>query len=372
MRVLVHILLILLLIPLAACETEKKASEKPRFRGVKTVQIGEIENTITRRYPTKLQSTDVSSLSFEIGGRLEEKQVEVGQQVTAGQVLFTLDPTSLHLAVAKAEAASQQASATASDVASDLQRQQSLYKQQIVSHSKVERAETAKKVAQAQVQQARKQVEVTKDNLSKARLIAPFDGVIGKIHVESFEMVSPGGTVVSLYKPNNFEARIGVSLEIINRLAIGDPAWVKSSDGKRLRAVVSELGASADSVATFPVVVKLIETSPTLKSGAAVEIELTVKRNEEIAHPLPLSALIIEGNTTFGNDSHQETMTGEVYLYDPGSKTVKRHTVQLAGIRDNEILISEGLKKGDRVVVAGIPFLRDGLAVKLLENEQER
>ncbi|PIE71099.1 MAG: hypothetical protein CSA22_05080 [Deltaproteobacteria bacterium] len=372
MKILVNTVLILFLLQLVACDVEEKKREKPPIRGVKTLQIGEIENTITRRYPTQLQSTDISALSFEIGGRLEEKHLEVGQKVSAGQILFTLDPKSLRLAVGKAEAALQQALATASDATSDLQRQQSLYQQKIVSRSKVERAETAQKVANAQVQQARKQVEAAKDNLSKSKLIAPFDGVIGKIGVESFEMVSPGTTVVSLYKPNTFEAQFGVSLEIINRLAVGDPVWVKISKNKRLKGVVSELGADANSVATFPVVVKLIETSPTLKSGAAVEIELTVKINEKVAHPLPLSALIIEGNVKFGEDSQEASMTGEIYLYDPDSETVKRHTVNLVGIRENEILISHGLKKGDRVVVAGVPFLRDGLAVKLLQNSQER
>ncbi len=372
MRILVNTALIIFLVQLAACNVEEKASEEYQVRGVKTLQIGEIENTITRRYPTKLQSTDMSVLSFEVAGRLEEKHLEVGQQVSAGQVLFTLDPTSLRLAVGEAEAALQQALATASDSVSDLKRQQSLYKQKIVSHAKVERAETARKVAKAQVQQARKQVEVAKDNLSKAELIAPFDGVIGAIEVESFEIVSPGKAIVSLYKPNHFEAKFGVSLDIINRLTVGDSVWVKVGGSQRLRGVVSELGASADSVSTFPVVVKLIETIPTLKSGAAVEVELTVKINEKVAHPVPLSALIIEGNVTFGENFQEESMDGEIYLYDQASQTVKRHKVNMVGIRDNEVLISHGLKKGDRVVVAGVPFLRDGMAVKLLPNRQER
>ncbi len=372
MRTFLNAVLIIFMAQLAACEVEEKIPEKSRIRGVKTLQIGEIKNTITRRYPTKLQSTDISTLSFEVGGRLEEKHLEVGQQVRAGQILFTLDPTSLRLAVGEAEAALQQALATAADSVSDLQRQQSLYKQKIVSRAKVERAETARKVAKAQVQQARKQVEVAKDNLSKTKLIAPFDGMIGAIDVESFEMVSPDKAIVSLYKPGHFEARFGVSLDIINRLVAGHPVWVKIGESQRLRGVVSELGASADSVSTFPVVVKLIETSPTLKSGAAVEIELTVKRSEKIAHPLPLSALIIEGDVKFGENPQEESMTGEIYLYDKDSQTVKRHKVRLAGIRENEILISHGLKKGDRVVIAGVPFLRDGLAVKLLPNRQER
>ncbi len=372
MRILANIIFTLFLAQLVACDVEEQDDKKTRIRGVKTVQIGAIENTITRCYPTKLHSTDISTLSFEVGGRLQEKRLEVGQQVSAGEVLFTLDPTSLRLAAGKAEAALQQALATASDSENDLRRQQSLYEQRIVSRAKVERAATARKVAEAQVQQARKQVEVAKDNLSKTKLIAPFDGVIGAIEVESFEIVNPGTAIVSLYKPDHFEARFGVSLDIINRLALGDSVWIKVGENQRLPGVVSELGASADSVSTFPVVVKLTEASVTLKSGAAVEVELTVRRNEKVAHPLPLSALIIEGEVNFSKNPQKESMTGEIYLYDNNSQTVKRHKVRLAGIRENEILISHGLKNGDRVVVAGVPFLRDGMAVKLLPDSQDR
>ncbi len=138
MRFLPGTILILFLAQLVACGVEEKVDTEPRIRGVKTGLIGEIENTITRRYPTKLHSTDISTLSFEVGGRLQERRLEVGQRVSAGQVLLSLDPTSLRLAVGKAEAALQQALATASDSVSDLQRQQSLYQQRIVSRAKVE------------------------------------------------------------------------------------------------------------------------------------------------------------------------------------------------------------------------------------------
>ncbi|PIE82969.1 MAG: hypothetical protein CSA09_04040 [Candidatus Contendobacter odensis] len=372
MRILANTVLIIFLAQLIACDTEEKAPEKDHIRGVKTLKISEIENTITRRYPTKLQSTDVSALSFEVSGRLQESHLQVGQAIKAGQVLLSLDPTSLNLAVETAQASLQQSLASASDAVSDLKRQQSLHKQNIVSQAKVDRAETARKIAQAQVQQARKQVESAKDNLAKAKLIAPFDGIIGAINAESYEMINPGTTVISLYKPDHFEAKFGVSLDMVNHLAVGDPAWIEITGSPRLQGVVSAVSANADTVSSFPVTVKLTETSPRLKSGAAVEVVLTVKVNEALTYPLPLSALIIEGDVDFSKTLQQETMNAEVFLYDPNSQTVKRHKVALAGIQGNEILISEGLNIGDRVVVAGIPFLRDGMAVSLLPTSQEQ
>ena len=58
-----------------------------------------------------------------------------------------------------------------------------------------------------------------------------------------------------------------------------------------------------------------------------------------------------------------------MYVFDPETGTVKRREVKMGGIRENKLLIIEGLEPGDRVAVAGVAFLRDGMRVKLLESD---
>lgn len=348
-----------------------KESEEPVLRGVKTVVIDEANNAISRNYPTKLEAREMTTLSFQFSGQLGKKHLEVGQRVKAGQVLFTLNPKSLQLAVGEAEAGLQQALANASDAASELTRQRSLFKQKIVSQAKVQRAQTATKVADAQVKRAHQQLGVAKDNLSKTKLIAPFDGVIDSIEVDSYEIVTAGKPIVSLHKPNNFEAKINVSYGIINHLFVGQPATLTVGNRhfkKQLKGEISELGSSADSVSTFPVVVKVVENDPSLRSGASVEVQLSIAVNDSVAHILPLSALITEGDKTY--NGNQDEYTSSVYVYDKSSQTIKRRTVQVVGVRDNQLLVSGGLNVGDHVAVAGIPFLREGLKVKLLPNKK--
>ena len=55
-----------------------------------------------------------------------------------------------------------------------------------------------------------------------------------------------------------------------------------------------------------------------------------------------------------------------VFLYDPASSTVRKHTVTLGGIRDNKLVVTEGLSSGDYVASAGVSYLTDGQNVKLL------
>ena len=57
---------------------------------------------------------------------------------------------------------------------------------------------------------------------------------------------------------------------------------------------------------------------------------------------------------------------GTVYVYDPETSTVQQRQITSAGIRENMIIVSEGLEEGDLVAAAGVSFLREGQKVKLL------
>jgi len=62
----------------------------------------------------------------------------------------------------------------------------------------------------------------------------------------------------------------------------------------------------------------------------------------------------------------EEPGRGYVYVYDQNSSTVVQTQIRGKGVRDNRIVITEGLKGGDEIAVAGVSFLRDGQKVKLM------
>ena len=60
----------------------------------------------------------------------------------------------------------------------------------------------------------------------------------------------------------------------------------------------------------------------------------------------------------------------EMYVYDADTGTVKRRKVLVGGVRENSILIIDGLEAGERVASAGVSFLRDGQQVNLLPDAE--
>lgn len=339
-------------------------------RGLKTVLIEEVDSTVSRRYPTVLVPADVSTLSFEVGGKLNAVSLDVGQIIKEGEVLATLDETVLQLELQSAQASVEQAQAASSNADETLTRQETLLDRGSATKVAVDNARTQALTAKAQLEQAQTALKEAQDKLTKTELRAPFDGIINTVDVQSFGYVSAGASVATLYRSDSFEARFTVNFDVVNLLALGKNAEVRlaARPSTELNGTVTEIGARADQVSSFPVVVTVEKAPLDVRAGMAVEVKLEFSLIETPGYSIPLTALI--DDTAFGaGDQFQETEPAHVYLFDPDTSTVKRHQITVFGVRQNQLLVYSGLDPGDRVAAAGVPFLRDGMKVKLLADK---
>ncbi|MEM9279620.1 MAG: efflux RND transporter periplasmic adaptor subunit, partial [Pseudomonadota bacterium] len=253
----------------------------------------------------------------------------------------------------------------------NLKRQEELLEKQIVSQAVADQARTDSEASAARVVQAQRSVETAEENLSKAELNAPFDGIINSVEVQSFTNVATGSPVATVYAADAFEINFSVSFDVVNRLVVGKQVLVRLADNPAiaLKGHISELGARADTVSSFPVVVKLDETDPSIKAGMAVEIsmEFTVPLGQ--GYTLPLSVLPFDGKLDPPR-SPSDPGTTQVFVYNPEDNTVNRREVKVGGVRENAIIIIDGLELGEQVAAAGVSFLRDGQKVKLLSETE--
>lgn len=360
-----------LVLMMAGCDDNQPDTKNApqSIRGLKTVVVKDQQEHTVRKYPGVLQPASISTLSFEISGKLSTVSLDVGQIVKKGQVLARLDPTSLQLKVDSATAAVRQAKSAARTAQDDNKRKQTLLKKGVIAQAAADQARNAAESAKEQLIQAEKQLGSAKKDLTKAELTAPFDGIINTVEVKSFANVSPGAAVATLYEAKGFEASFSVSYDVVNLMAVGKKATIRLADDPsiKLPAHVSELGARADTVSSFPVVVKLDKTAPNLKAGMAIEIALKfpVEKGKGFLMPLTIMSL---GAGLKPSDDPNQSGTGYTFVYDPATSTVKRRKVTIAGVRKNSLIVIDGLRAGERVASAGVSFLHDGQKVKLLPD----
>ena len=356
---------------LTACLPEDDVAEDTvaPVRGLKTVLVAESEDSVLRRFPSVLQPSELTTVAFDVGGRLRAVDLRVGQIVKKGELLAQLDDAALKIKTASAEAAVAQSRVAAENSAANLTRQEELLTRGVVTKVAVDNAKTdATATAQALIQ-AERALDSAKKSADDTDLLAPFDGIISSVDAQSFATVSGGSAIASLYQAGGFEVSFTVSYDTVSRMAVGKVATLRLADApdRALSGVVTELGASADTVASFPVVITVQDAPSDIKSGMAVEVSLEFDLPADLGFTIPITAAVVEG-TISGTRSATEPAPLKMFVYDPVTKTVNKREVMIAGVRENSVLVISGLKAGERVASAGVSFLTDGQSVTLLED----
>jgi RND family efflux transporter MFP subunit len=342
--------------------SEKKEDAKDSIRGLRAYKVSERAESRVRRYPSILQPADVSVLSFEIAGQLKAINLQAGQKVQLGDLLAETDPRSLQAQVEQANAGVQQAEAQAANAEADFQRKEELLKKGSTTQAAFDQSKAALLSTQAQLEQARRQLALANHNLDRSKLLAPFTGTIARVEGKSFAQVAAGQAILTLYSDDRFEMPFLVSAATFQSLKIGQPVKVKVADLPDLspKGEIKELGAKAEQVSAFPVVVRLESSVPGLNAGMSVEIAIEEPLiGGGSGFLLPLTVLYPEG----GKDLQG---AATVFLYDEPSSTVRKRQITVGGIRDNKLVVTAGVAAGDLVASAGVSYLVDGQKVKLL------
>jgi RND family efflux transporter MFP subunit len=282
-------------------------------------------------------------------------------------MLAEIDPRSLQTQVEQATAGVQQAQAQLDNAQGDFQRKEELLKRGVATQAVFDQSKATLLSSRAQLDQAQRQLELANHNLDRSKLLAPFSGTIARIEIKSFGQVAAGQPAVTLYSDDRFEMSFLAPSPTFQSLAVGQAVDVKVADmpDLSLKGEIRELGSKAEQVSAFPVVVRLENSVPGLNAGMSVEVTIEEPLiGGRSGFLVPLTVLAPEG-------SKELQGKGTVFLYDGGSSTVKKHNITVGGVRDNRLVVTEGLGAGDIVASAGVSYLVDGQKVKLLPLREQ-
>jgi len=347
---------------LQACSGKDQEVAEQTVRGLRAFKVGTKAESRVRRFPTVLQPADVSSLSFEITGQLKAVALAVGQKVQLGDVLAEIDSRSLQSQSDQASAGVQQAQAQLDNAEGDFRRKEDLLGKGVTTQAIFDQSKATLLTARAQLDQAKRQLELAEHNLDRSKLVAPFSGTIARVEVKSFAQVSAGQPIVTLYSDDRFEMSFLIPSPTFQTLKVGQPVAVKIADipDLSLKGEIKELGSKAEQVSAFPVVVRLEDKVAGLNAGMSVEVMIQEPLiGVASGFLLPLSVIAPEAGKELEG-------AATVFVYNGTNSTVNKRKVTVGGVRDNRLIVTEGLGAGDIVAVAGVSYLLDGQKVKLL------
>ncbi len=342
---------------LAACG--RSGAEAPAAAPVRpviaqTVVAGGHSNT--ERYSGEVHARYEAPLAFRIDGKISHRNVGIGDRVSAGQVLATLDPSDASMNAAGAKAAV--AAATSQRDVARLQRDRiaALRGRALVSEAQLDQADNALKAADAALQQARQQLGVRENQVRYATLVAEHDGIVTTQDAESGQVVAAGQRVFGLAWSDEREVHIAVPEIRVAALRDTGPLEVTLSaqPDKHYTGRLRELSAAADPQSrTFLAKVTIIDAGAEVQLQMSADVAVTSTGNDD-AIELPATAL-------FHDDAQPA-----VWIIDANDRLELR-TVTVARYVDAGVAISHGVAPGDRVVVRGVHTLHAGDAVRIVE-----
>jgi RND family efflux transporter MFP subunit len=345
---------LLLLAGLAACDDGKPAETQDirpvRVMTVETRAGGEIVSLTG----TIQAETDVN-LAFRIDGRMIERSVNVGDRVTAGQVVARLNRDNEESNLRAARAALAAANARVVETRNNYSRQRQLLASGFATRVRYDEATQQLQSATSAADSAQAQVSIAENRLGYTDLVADSNGTVTARGAEPGEVVQPGRMILQIAQDGGRDAVFGVPASVKDRAPESPTIEVFLTTDPNTRATgrVREVSPRADPVTgTFAVRVGLSDPPAGLRLGSTVTGRMRIGGGD--GYEIPASALTrIQGNPA-------------VWIVDAATQTVSLRQVEVARFDPAGVVIASGLSAGDIVVTAGVQALRPAQKVRLL------
>ncbi len=350
---------------LSACDRDA-AEETATIRPVQFAPVVRETGERLATFSGTAEADFEATLSFRVSGTVLERPVDVGEDVTRGQLLAKLEDQDYIVAVQKAKADLSLAVAQLRNAQADYDRVKSLYENRNASKNELDAARATAESREAQLQAATEQLEAENLRLSYTRLTAPYDCSIAATFAEENENVNAGTPILRVNCGECAEIVVSVPGTMINAVRRGSEVLVKAEafPGQRFPAVVTEVGvASSTTGVTFPVRAMLLAPCPSVRSGMAADVLFDFATAE--AYRYLVVPVLAVGEDRAGNF---------VFVLEPveeGIWVAHRRAITLGTPTGSGLSISEGVEEGELVATAGVRRLEDGMLVTLLPATEQ-
>ncbi len=299
-------------------------------RGNIPVEVNAVGSLVAERQVT---------ITSEMAGHVASLLFKDGALVHKGTPLIQLDDT-----IPKAQLASARADFDFSKIT--YERRETLGKKGMWPAQEIDqaRADFAEKKALLQEKQA---------TVDKMRLLAPFEGVLGKAEVSPGHYVTPGQPLVSLTDIQYLRAEFSVSEKYLSSLKLGQTVKILTSayPGKSFEGKIAYISPTIDAAdRSIALYAEVANPDRLLTAGMSVSIKQTLgMQNDTILVPSKSIVATLDGQQVY-KIIHNKAYAVPVLLGQRNEEAVE---------------ILQGLNEKDQIVVAGQQKLHDDMDVKV-------
>ncbi|MBP6067394.1 MAG: efflux RND transporter periplasmic adaptor subunit [Bacteroides sp.] len=345
-----YAIVLLITLGVAACG-QKKADKETFVRPVKTA-IVESRSEINKDFSGIVEAVEYVKLAFRVSGQVINLPVIEGQKVKKGDLIAAIDPRDISLQYAADKSTYETATA-------QVERNKRLLARQAISVQEYE-------ISLSNYQRAKSNYELSTNNMRDTRLTAPFDGSIEKRLVENYQRVNSGEGIVQLVNTQKLRIKFTIPDAYLHLIRSNDKRFKVRFDtysATEFNAVLEEFLDVSTNGTGIPVTITIDD--PTfdralydVKPGFTCSIRLSTNIGPLLQENMTTVAL----SAIFGETDGKKTY---VWVLN-GNKVERREVEVYSPTGEAQVLLSSGVKAGEKIVTAGVYQLVEGETVNEL------
>jgi RND family efflux transporter MFP subunit len=343
-------------VALAACEPTTAQQPAPG-RPVLVTTVHYEPQVADRSFVGTIRPRIESDLGFRVAGKVSKRLVEVGTIVETGQPLATLDEVDLNLQAEQAAAELSAATGVLAQAGAAETRSKELRQKGWSTDAQLDQAKAAADEARARLNRAQRSVELTKNSLSYATLLADAPGVVTATLIEPGQVVAAGQVAIRAARLAEKEVVVAIPETLLARAKSGEArVSIWSEPDKRHVARLRELAPSADpATRTYLAKFSMPDAGSEAQLGMTATLILSDPASERVAR-LPLSALFDQGDGP------------SLYVVDSKTGAVTLEHVTIKSYERSDVLVSSGVAEGADVVALGVQKLDPAQKVRVVSS----
>ncbi|PZR20225.1 MAG: hypothetical protein DI539_11475 [Flavobacterium psychrophilum] len=323
---------------------------------VRTVFVKKGTMNITTSYPATIRPFDEVRMYAESAGMVTSLSVDLGNKVSKGQLLGTLDMRVLEINLKKAETDLKSLALNRTKLKNDYQRAKDLYDNKAGLETDMLTIQNNYENAENNYENAKSHVDLMKEQIRKAKIIAPISGIVSSHEVKNGEFVNMGTAIATITDISKLKATVYVDQQTVYHLNTNGIAHISSGifAGRNLSGKIIYISPVADANHNYQVDL-LVENRAgiDLKGGTDVMVSFETKQKA--------GTLMIPNNTIL-------TDAVQPYVYVAGGGIAKKKTIATGKSFGDITEVLSGLEEKQEIINSGQINLHDGTRIEIIKN----
>jgi membrane fusion protein, multidrug efflux system len=306
----------------------------------------------------QIKARHETALGFRVAGKIATRNIDAGQTVKAGEVLYTLDDTDYELKVNAMRAAENAAKAVLDNARDELGRHQRMLDKQFISQAQYDRVKSGFDQAQAGYDAAVAARKNAENDASYTKLVGDQPAIVSEVLADVGQVVSAGMPVMMLSDTSDVEAEAYIPEKYASQIKIGDASIIRvsSAGSDSYEGSIREIAGMADPrTRTYRARITFRKTPQNLRLGMSANVVISV--------PLRNHGVIIPPEAVCDGDKPHIWIVGS-------DGTATKRDIQIEGIQDGSFIVS-GVSEGENVVIDGARFIYAAEKVRISSDSSK-